>query len=114
LRALQRRCSSGGRPRDGRSDFGDARRFCSDVAEVAAGEVSDAVDVLRRADCRVSVIFDDERVTTALTHQSETTANILNSAGRTDYTFLHVKDSTRSAAAWFGRHGMPPPTSNDL
>jgi len=73
LRALQRRCSTGGRPRDDRSDLGEVRRFCCDVA-AAAGEVSDVTDALSRDDCRVLlVILVDERVVTTITCQPEPT-----------------------------------------
>ena len=71
LRALQRRCSNGGRPRprDGRSGFGDVCGFCSDVG-AAVDEVSDVMDALSRDDCRFLVTLDDdERVTTAVTCQ---------------------------------------------
>ena len=66
LRALHRRCSVGGRPRDDCLDFGDVRRFCSDVGTMA-GEVSDVTGALSRDDCRVLVLLVDERVLTAVT-----------------------------------------------
>jgi len=71
LRALQRRGSTGGRPRprNDRSVFEDVRRFGSDDAVAGAvGEVSDVTDALSRDECRLLLLLTDERVTTAVDH----------------------------------------------